>query len=306
MNINRALAGVGALVALLVLTVVVAAASDRSAGPPAAGRPAPSDRPAPSEQPARLDDDAALRQARALLIRDCMRRRGFDDYPTPNETAFPREPAAPYGRFDVGWARAHGYGSDIQAQVRTLSGVDPVRAYFERLPESRRGAALRAVNGASPTGLEAVLPGGGVLRRSADSCTSVAEDRLYGNVRAWYRASKIVESLDAMQASQVLRDRRYRRAVAKWSRCMRRSEHPARTPSAAQSIGLSAGDRRVEIATAVAEAACARRTGLARTTRALDRSSRRATRSRWRPIFEAHARMVRRAVPRARAIVARG
>lgn len=296
MPTRRAIAAACALFAVL---AAVAVAARGGGDDPAEARPARAD-------PGRLDDAAALRQARALLIRDCMRQRGFADYPTPDDTAESAEPEAPYGYFDVRWARAHGYGSDLRAQDDVLARADPVRSYFERLAPARSAAALRAVNGASPDGLRATLPGGGVVRRSARSCTSDAEDRLYGDVRAWYRVSKIGDNLSGVWGGLVVGDRRFRRAVSRWSRCMRRSGHPARNPPAARASALAAGDRRIEIATAVAEATCAQRTGLAATARALDRSYRRAVRARWRPVLAARARMVRAAIPRARAVIARG
>ena len=241
-----------------------------------------------------------LERAESLLVRDCMRRRGFD-VPAVAPTTLPDDRSFPYVVDDVRWARAHGYGSDIYAEVERVRQADPVLRYLQGLSTPQRRAALASVNGSpSDPSLEAELPSGAVVRRSATSCTSRAQQQLYGDVRAWYRVTKVTENLPPAWISRVLDDPRYAAAVREWSTCMRERGFPYASPTEARK---GATGRPAETDTAVAEATCAGQTGLARIVDRLEARYAAAVRQRFRSDLETKDRLERAALPRARALV---
>ncbi|HET6548930.1 MAG TPA: hypothetical protein VFG79_10760, partial [Solirubrobacter sp.] len=97
------------MAAVVALAAVLAACGD-ARRPSAAHAGRAVDAPAPAGR------TQTLERARDELIRDCMRRRGFD-YPPPARGAARRERLHPYVLTDVAWARRHGYGGDVRARV---------------------------------------------------------------------------------------------------------------------------------------------------------------------------------------------
>ncbi|WP_240137906.1 hypothetical protein [Streptomyces sp. MUM 178J] len=274
------------------------------------GPAAPAGRPGPpqTETPGRASPDEAARllhDAEELLLRDCMRRAGFDYHPVPSEPPSV-EHAFPYVLDDAAWAREHGYGRDLAERRRALTRSDPNRRYFESLTPRRKSQALVAANGPSPRGVLATLPGGGAVQRSDRGCVSEAQRRLYGDLPAWFQASTAVRTLELVRRSRVVADPRYREGVTAWAACMRGAGHPHPTPGRARATALSAADplpRSREIALALAEVRCAERSGLADTARRLDAHHEALLSRRYRRDTEAKIRLETGALPRARAVV---
>ncbi|WP_157968524.1 hypothetical protein [Streptomyces geranii] len=242
------------------------------------GTPAPTVSDPTVSDPGRNEISAAdrekLHNAEQLLIQRCMKRYGFKTWPTSARSSLPDLVDFPYVVTDEKWASRHGYGSDIHESMFRLRQQDPNQIYFAKLPPEKRAAALTALNGAKPVGLEARMPTGGVLRRSDRSCVSEAESILYGDLRTWYRVNKVTESLSSLRIGNVLKDGRFREAIRPWASCMREHGYPYSTPEKARSAALLGADERggraEEIRTAIAEARCAAGTGLSETVRRLD------------------------------------
>lgn len=271
---------------------------------PLAGSVAGTDPPAEaSRRPADTAavDRSALDLAEQVLIRECMARQGFPLWlgtPPPED----EQRTFPYVVDDVDWARRHGFGSDIAAAAETRRREDPNQRYFQNLPPDRRSAALVALNGARPEGLEARLPSGGVVRRSADGCRSDAEHRLYGDLPAWYRARRVVANLSVVRSGLVRDDPAFTAALPAWARCMHGRGYVVDSPAHLRRTVADAG-REVEVAAAVAEATCAAG-GLAATVRDLDTRHGAELARQYRSDIETKQRLELAAVPRARAIVA--
>jgi hypothetical protein len=253
-------------------------------------------------------DREKLHTAEQLLIQKCMKRYGFKTWPTPAQSSLPGSVDFPYVVTDENWARRHGYGSDIHESMLRLKRRDPNLRYFAKLSPERRTAALTALNGAEPVGLEARMPSGGVLRRSDRSCVSEAEATLYGDLRTWYRVKKVTESLSSLRTGRVLEDRRFRKATRPWALCMREHGFPYSTPEQARSAALRGSDERggreKEVRTATAEARCADETGLAATARRLDRLHEAAIEKQYSSEFGTRHTMESEALPRAAEITA--
>lgn len=253
-------------------------------------------------------DREKLHNAEQLLIQQCMKRYGFKTWPTPAHSSLPDMADFPYVITDEKWAHRHGYGSDIHESMLRLKQRDPNQRYFAKLSPERRAAALTALNGAKPVGLEVRMPTGGVLRRSDRSCVSEAESALYGDLRTWYRVKKVTESLSSLRTGNVLKDRRFREATRPWASCMREHGHPYATPEKARSAALlgagERGGRAEEVRTAIAEARCAAGTGLGETARRLDSQHKAALEKKYSSEFETRRAMEYEALTRAADITA--
>ncbi|SDJ07143.1 hypothetical protein [Nonomuraea jiangxiensis] len=269
--------------------------------------------------PVTADEARVLWDAEQSLLRDCMARHGFEYWAAPHDP-IPEDRDFPYVVDDVGWARRHGYGSDIVDRIDRLRDQNPNRRYLEALPAQRRKAAFTALNGEGPRPgtvkrrpdqLEVWLPTGGVVRRSALSCTSQAQRQLYGDLPEWYRATRTLQNLDSVRTARVHRDPRFTSAVAAWSACMRERGHPYADPSDARAEALAQAPtgpeaREKEISTAVAEATCAGTAGLAAVARDLDEQYARDIAQRYRREVRTERRLQRAALPRALTITAAG
>ncbi|MGN9781275.1 hypothetical protein ACTMTF_07605 [Nonomuraea sp. ZG12] len=248
-----------------------------------------------------------LDRAEQLLLRDCMRKHGFKVWMTPPDNTMPQSLQFPYVLTDIDWAKKHGYGGDLQERAAALAEADPNKRYFQGLSKQARAAARAALNGPAPVGLEAKVPLGGTMRRSDRGCVSEAERLLYGDLRTWYRVTKVTEQLRPLRAGKVLEDAGYKAGLAEWSACMRGRGHDYARPAAARGAMLGGADRHdraEEIRTAVAEATCARDTGLTDTVRRLDARYERDLVARYRSDIKAKRDLELAALPRAAAIIA--
>ncbi|GHG54383.1 hypothetical protein [Streptomyces griseocarneus] len=292
----------GAAVALLVTAAWWARWPHPGHEPRGAGAP----RGAPTAQVQRL-----LHDAEQLLLRSCMRRAGFDYHPVPSEASPTGDRSFPYESVlyvldDPVRAKADGYGRDARQHLRELARHDPNRRYFLSLPPRRRAQALVTANGPSPDGVRATLPTGGVVQRSDRGCVSTAQRRLYGDLRAWFQHSNTVRTLDSLRRARVMADPRYTDGLTAWAHCMRRAGHPYTSPDRTRAAALSTTDpmpREQETALALAEARCARRSGLAGLARRLDEHYGTALRRQYRRDIDLKVRLEAQALPRARAVI---
>lgn len=291
MGKRRPWCAVVTVVTVLLMLPLVGPADPAAEAPRRAAGTAPADA---------VVDRPTLDLAEQLLIRACMARHGFPLWlgaPPPED----EQRKFPYVVDDVDWARRHGFGGGIVAAAQARRRDDPNQRYFEDLPPARRAAALVALNGARPEGLEARLPSGGVVRRSAESCRSEAERELYGDLPAWYRAHRVVANLSIVRSGRVLADPAYAAALPAWARCMRRHGYPVDSPADLRRTVADRG-RDAEVAAAVAEATCAAG-GLAATARKLDARYAAELAQLYRSDIETERRLELAAAPRARAIV---
>ncbi|SEP49730.1 hypothetical protein [Amycolatopsis saalfeldensis] len=214
-------------------------------------------------------DENTLDLAEQLLIRDCMGKAGFEYFVVP-ENAVPDNKEFPYVLTDVAWARKHGYGNDVQHQLRA---ADRNRSYFATLPAARQQAANVAEYGASPTGVTAKMPDGPVYTHSQQGCQASAERTLYGDLQSWFQAKMFALDLTEMKVDKVKADSRYTAATAAWATCMKAAGHPFDNPDKLR-VSLPDTDEMKpaasEVQLAVTEATCANSTVLATVAATLD------------------------------------
>ncbi|MCX5205862.1 hypothetical protein OG897_31080 [Streptomyces sp. NBC_00237] len=293
-------------VASVLLSVTVAGlglAACQSAEPakvPPAAVPAP----AATPRAAAAQELDLLHRAKQILLRDCMRARGFVYLPVPREPV-PEARDFPYGIDDPAWAARHGLGSDIDRQRDRIRRQDPNQIYFRALSPERKSDALRAANGPEPTGLTARTADGAILTRSSQGCQAEADRTLYGDLGRWFQAASMAESLAELRRQRVLADPGYAQAARVWSACMRKAGHsyadPARLRAAVETLQPLPKAR--EVAMALAEARCARSSGLAATAAELDREHAARLRQGREPEADAQRRLQLTALPRARSVV---
>jgi len=249
-----------------------------------------------------------LRLAEQLLIKECMEKEGHKYWVEPPRlddvsTRFP------YVVDDPAWAKAHGYGTDLRKQREAEVRKDPNQRYFHSVPADTRAVLVSDLNGAQPQGLSAQLPNGMKVSHSDQGCEATAERQLYGDLQAWFQATRVSDSLAGMRLGLVTNDKRYKAAVEPWARCMRERDYTYANPALARAAATrpeSPWPRAKEVRLASAEAACATSSGLSSVVKSLDAKYRdQLGRSNPRETADL-ARLKREALPRARAIVARG
>ncbi|MFE9764364.1 hypothetical protein ACFYPC_07500 [Streptomyces sp. NPDC005808] len=249
-----------------------------------------------------------LRLAEQLLIKECMEKEGHKYWVEP-----PRADDVsirfPYVVDDPAWARAHGYGTDLRRQREAEVQRDPNQQYFRSAPASTKAVLVSDLNGAQPQGLSVRLPNGMQVSHSDQGCEATAERQLYGDLEAWFRATRVTDSLAGIRLGLVTNDKRYKAAVEPWARCMRERNYTYADPARARAAATqpqAPWPRAKEVRLASAEAACAASSGLSSVAESLDSEYRdRLRRSHPRETADL-ARLKREALPRARVIVARG
>ncbi|WP_416958321.1 hypothetical protein [Streptomyces sp. Agncl-13] len=249
-----------------------------------------------------------LRLAEQLLIKKCMEKEGHKYWVEP---AGPDDVSIrfPYVVDDPAWARSHGYGTDLRREREGQVRSDPNQQYFRSVPAKARAVLVSDLNGARPQGLSARLPNGLQVTHSDQGCEATAERQLYGDLQAWFRATRVTDSLAGMRVGLVTDDKRYQAAVKPWARCMRERTYTYADPARARAAATqpeSPWPHAEEVRLASAEAACAVSSGLSSVAESLDAEYRdRLRRSHPRETADL-ARLKREALPRARAIVAQG
>ncbi len=252
-----------------------------------------SDSPAPDDQAPPAKDEgtsraltrseqARVEQAEQRLIQSCMERKGFRYWVGPPADADTlRAFSNRFVQDDVGWAREHGYGGRLKKAFFADKKRDPNLAYRERLSPSERQRFSDALDGGPKTPMLSVrLPAGGAVRSLDGGCRHSARQQLFGDTEAFFRADKTAANLVAVYTPKLRRDPRFTKGLDAWSRCMRDAvgrdfDDPgaARAHADERVKGLSASEAHaVEVELAVAEADCARSTGLPSTLSRLDRA----------------------------------
>jgi hypothetical protein len=245
-------------------------------------------------------DLETLHTAEQILMRGCMKKAGFD-YTVTRRHPVPDDRQFPYVIDDVTWARAHGYGGDIQRKLTSVRENEPNQRYFDSLTKARKSAYLVAANGERIEGITATSPEGTVYTRSDRSCTSKADRALYGDAQAWFQARVTTDALVLMRQDKVKADPRLAEAFGPWSRCMAAAGHPFASP---QELRATLPPDADEVPLAVAEATCATSSGLAARAQELDQRYRTELEDRYRSDVDGQRRMRLAALPRAREIAA--
>ncbi|WP_223243737.1 hypothetical protein [Streptomyces sp. CBMA156] len=251
-------------------------------------------------------EEDLLHSAEQLLLRDCMRAKGFVYQPVARQPV-PEAREFPYVIDDVEWARRHGYGRDIERRLEEIRTEDPNQHYFESLPADRKAPAIAAANGPRAEGLTARTPDGMPITRSPEGCTSQGQRTLYLDLAAWFQARVTMDSLASLRGEKVTADRELAGPTRGWAACMRAAGHDYADPAAlraAQPPRSQAWPREQETALAVAEAECAESSGLAVTAGRLDRKYDAELRQQYRSDAETWQRLRLAALPRARSVVA--
>ncbi|WP_030378465.1 MULTISPECIES: hypothetical protein [unclassified Streptomyces] len=286
------------LTAGLLATTVTGCANGTSA--PAAGRP--------GTHRAATGAKETLQLAEQLLIKECMEGKGHKYWiepPPPDDVSV----RFPYVVDDPAWARTHGYGTDLRRAREAEVRADPNQKYLRSAPAATRAALVADLNGTRPQGLSARLPNGIRVTHSDQGCQATAQRELYGDLQAWFRATRVTDTLAGIRLGLVTGDKRYKAAVEPWARCMRGHGYTYADPAASRAAATRPSrpwPHAKEVRLASAEAACAAGSGLPEVTESLD-AEYRAELSRRHPRETADlARLRREALPRARTIVARG
>ncbi|MFF3484541.1 hypothetical protein ACFYXC_14895 [Streptomyces sp. NPDC002701] len=313
---KRALMSLCAVVTVAAGTLTGCAGSAGGARGADGGGDGPGARVATGVRPAALTWQQELRVADALqrLTRQCMNRQGFTYWEDRRLTLRESRPVR-YVQDDVSWARAHGYGSRIDAESARVRESNPNGTYRQSLSPTRRAAFDAALDGGDDARLlTASLPGRGQIRKRIGGCTQEAEQALYGDPATWFRASKTAMNLTSLYGEQLMTDHPFTTALKAWSRCMRQAGQPYRDPQAARDavrvatsrLGAARADEAfaAERATAVADATCARRTGLRATATARETYHLDRLRDRYGKDIDTYRRLGQQAYSRAVRIVA--
>ncbi|WP_055526496.1 hypothetical protein [Streptomyces graminilatus] len=249
-----------------------------------------------------------LRLAEQLLIKKCMENQGHKFWVEP---ADPGNVSSlfPYVVDDPAWAKTHGYGTDLRLRQEAEARRDPNQRYFRSMPANTRTVLVTALNGARPEGLSARLPGGMEVTHSDEGCQAAAQRELYSDLQGWFRATRVTGNLANMRVGLVANDKRYLAAVGPWARCMRGKGYTYAGPAQARAAvtqSRTPWPHAKEVRLASAEANCAVSSGLSSVAKSLDTEYRAELRRRYPRESADLARLRREALPRARAIVARG
>jgi hypothetical protein len=252
---------------------------------------------------------ATIGHAERLLVQRCMARHGFDYWADPPLSAAELRTIG-YVLDDVAWAAEHGYGSRIAEKARGSAADTRNAAYRDGLPPAEYGGYLAALAGGGEE-LAVELPTGVTVRSDAGGCEAEAQQELYGDRAAWFRASRITDNLVPLFVASIEGDEEFRRARATWAACMRRHGYDYAAPPEAHAAvpALARGMDRdeafaAETELAAQEARCAGESGLAETVRVMDERHGDPVRARYAEEIALRDRLESAALLRARDITA--
>ncbi|WP_127500442.1 hypothetical protein [Actinoplanes solisilvae] len=246
-----------------------------------------------------------LHRAEEVLVRDCMARQGFTYEPRPRTPA-PDVERFPYVVDDLEWARANGYGRAERRQLE--QEASSTASYYGGLPKEQQKAWLAAYHGDRASGLKADLPFGGTVGHSDQGCAARAWQDLYGDMREWFRVSRITDALGQMRVGQTSRDERYVAARKRWQECMSAEGFAAGAPLSfrIQQLEYEGADAEArDRAAAMSEARCAARSELSTVARQLDAANASALEKKYRAEYDTAERLRQAALPRARDVLTR-
>jgi hypothetical protein len=205
--------------------------------------PLPLDRFRPTD-----DENVLIRRAYGLLIRDCMHRIGFPDYTPPIVASQPRADGADeFGYLNRDVAAAVGFHDP-----RSLAGKTG------HVPGRRDSSAeIAALSGAPAPGSPATPSG----RVPPGGCTAEADRDFRRDLKPI--DSAVVTKLAMAAHDATVADSRVVAATRQWSACMWRAGYAYRTPADPITEVWAAKPTASEVAIALADVACTRRTNLA-------------------------------------------
>jgi hypothetical protein len=239
-------------------------------------------------------DRARLYLAEEILVGRCMGDAGLRYVAVPAPPTVP--PTGPYSSDDIADRERHGY------RRSAAPPPDPNAAYLSTLNPPERTRYRETLLGArdAPMGRVRLLDGTEV-RFPLTGCVAAAREKLYGDNARYMVASLYVENLRGEIERRALADERYLSALRAWRQCMRGAGHPVQDPGSAARAAL----RRpaVEVAVAVADATCSRRTGLTATGRRLDGEHEREVFAEHPDRVRTYARLMEQGAATARTIV---
>ncbi len=250
-------------------------------------------------------EQVVVERAEGLLTEKCMAAQGFTYWAGPITSVDERRSAV-YVLDDITWVKKHGYGGRL-ARAAERAG-NPNFAYVNALSREDRVRYTRALEGRSSDTVGIELPRGGTVEGYAGGCRAEAQGELYGDAKTWFRVSTVTENLASLFLPDLMKDRRFTRALTSWSSCMREAGHDYRSPEhLRQELTRSTnglGDRQahaVEVELATAEAVCAGddASGLAGTARALEREYRAKKLERYADTVVTHQQLRLAALARA-------
>lgn len=257
-------------------------------------------------------EQAGLEYAEELLVQRCMERQGFR-YWAQRPLGAEDLKHTGFVLDDVNWAHTHGYGSDIDRKDEAARRNDPNRRYAEGLSKARLANYRTALNGGRESRrLSADLPTGQRVTGQLGGCQAQAQKKLYGDPATWFRVDTIAINLLPLYVSDLVKDERFTDAVDAWAQCMRGNghdyAHPKDIDAALPTLlkGKSpAAARTIEVRLAVAEATCARSSGLATTGDRLEREYRLRASKPYASELATRSRLQHTALGRATDIVGR-
>ncbi|MDN3027960.1 hypothetical protein [Streptomyces sp. S.PB5] len=259
-----------------------------------------------------LTDAEQLRigDAQQRLIKRCMARKGFD-YWEAERLSLEESRTLGWVTDDVAWADRHGYGSRIEAKHERARLTNRNVTYRKGLSDERRAAYDKALDeGVDAPVITAEVPTGGTVRKRVGGCVAEAEEQLYGDRAAWFRAEKTVMGLQPLYVPQLMADKRFAAALASWSGCMARSGYTYRTPQEARQAAVEQGLKtepdkafEAERKLAVADATCAKNTSLRSIGNERETHYVNRLRGRYGDDLDAYARLQLRASARAAEVV---
>ncbi|MGW7439141.1 hypothetical protein [Streptomyces sp. NPDC054849] len=104
----------------------------------------------------------------------------------------------------------------------TRQGLTPPRGAQTPSPTADRQRIANALFGTGPAELSVTLPTGYTVSAHTDGCLAAAQQRLYGDQPAWFRASVVVNNLqpEAAHTRRTLAEvrARHRAEIADWNR----------------------------------------------------------------------------------------
>ncbi|MEU9922005.1 hypothetical protein AB0H51_12020 [Streptomyces griseoluteus] len=267
----------------------------------------------PSEQRLReltVTEELLVERAEQQLVKKCMGKAGFRFWTRAVETAASRDGAG-FVLDDVKWARTYGYGGQFRRDAEKARRDGPNGAYENALPQRERARYREVLDGSPSRGvLSASLPAGGTVSTPRYSCFTQAKAYLYGDFATWFRVEKTATNLTPLYVPNLVKDKRFTKALAAWSRCMNDKGRHYSDPSDIRADlsrlteGLSdTAAHAVEVHVAVDEAECARVSSLADTARTLEGEYRAKKTRRFRGDIAAYQRMRLAALDRAGKVV---
>lgn len=208
---------------------------------------------------------ATVQNARAQLVFECMRDRGFDDIPPPNRV-LPTDPSIlgrPFGIETMEEAESKGYGGNL-SEVQE-SPMDVYLTNLERTDPDRLalvGIALYGTQSDPGKPVKVTLPGGGaqdVFPIDQQGCSGIARRGVEGQeLEKFVAVRRQVELVGNSASERATADPRVIAAQQAWSKCMAASGYAFDTPAAASNagVGLTIADRASGIRMAKVDVAC--------------------------------------------------